>query len=142
MGPLLDCLRTVGGSARPKEVLPWIRARANLPAETLDIPLKSGQSRFYNQVHWARQYLVWEGMLDDTVRGTWKLTPSGWKTHLDDEAAADIVRRHVKISRAAQKATDTGEVKAPEDQDLLPPTIRARRRKSPGCAQKPIAARL
>ena len=39
--------------------------------------------RFENQVHWARQYLVWEGLIDSTRRGIWTLTPLGAKTHLN-----------------------------------------------------------
>ncbi len=59
MALLLDCLRAVGGSARPREVLPWMRERSGLTQVLLDSQLNSGQTRFYNRVHWARQSLVW-----------------------------------------------------------------------------------
>lgn len=64
MGPLLDCLRAVGGSAKPKEVLPWIRERANLPSDALDFTLKSGQAVFTTKfigrgsISFGRDYLT------------------------------------------------------------------------------------
>ena len=56
MGPLLDCLRTLGGSARPREVSDWIAASQKVPAQKREETLKSGEERFHNQVAWARQY--------------------------------------------------------------------------------------
>jgi restriction system protein len=106
MAALLDCLRAVGGSAKPREVLPWIRDQSGVSAEILDSPLKSGQSRFYNQVHWARQYLVWEGLIDDSRHGVWELTPLGWKTHLDARSAGEIVRRRSQLNRESKKVVD------------------------------------
>jgi restriction system protein len=48
MGPLLDCLRAVGGSARPKEVSNWIARELNLPPELTEATIKSGANRFHN----------------------------------------------------------------------------------------------
>lgn len=103
MGPLLDCLRSVGGSARPREVILWIQDHLKVPPEATDTTLKSGQSRFYNQVHWARQYLVWEGLIDDGKRGVWALTQLGWKTQIDDAAARQIFLHRVQLNQAARK---------------------------------------
>jgi hypothetical protein len=44
----------------PREVSDRIAKNLNLPDEVLDETLKSGGSKFHNQVAWARQYLVWE----------------------------------------------------------------------------------
>lgn len=112
MGPLLDCLRAVGGSARPREVLPWLRDRSGQSAAELDSPLKSGQSRFYNQVHWARQYLVWEGLIDDSRHGVWSLTTEGWKRQIDLQAAGELVRRRSQLNRLAARRNEA----APEEE--------------------------
>ena len=61
MEPLLDCLRAVGGSAKPKEVSAWIQRELHLPAEITEATIKSGANRFHNQVQWARQCLAWQG---------------------------------------------------------------------------------
>lgn len=122
LGPVLDCLRAVGGSAKPREVLQWIRERSNVPDEVLDVPLKSGQTRFYNQVHWARQYLVWEGLVDDAKRGVWSLTPLGWKTHLNQEAARGLFLRRVKARSQDDDGPVSGKAeKASAHPDTLPP---------------------
>jgi restriction endonuclease Mrr len=62
-GPLLDALRALGGSAAPREALDRIAATEKVPDTLRNEILKSGQERFYSQVHWARQYLVWEGLI-------------------------------------------------------------------------------
>lgn len=117
MGPLLDGLRAVGGSAKPREVVAWIQRELKVPPEITEPTLKSGGNRFNNQVHWARQYLVWEGLLDDSKHGLWTLTPLGWKTQLDDTAARDLFLRRVKISQDARKQVGSSPVSA-EQSDL------------------------
>ncbi len=57
-GPLLDALRDLGDSGRPREVSARIAKNQSLSDEVLDETLKSGGSKFHNQVAWARQYLV------------------------------------------------------------------------------------
>lgn len=69
-GPLLDALRDLGDSGKPKEISSRIAQNSHIPEEILDETLKSGGSRFYNQVAWARQYLAWEGLLDSSKHGT------------------------------------------------------------------------
>lgn len=128
MGPLLDCLRAVGGSAKPKEVSTWIARELKLGDDVINSVLKSGANRFHNQVQWARQYLVWQGLIDDATRGVWKLTPLGWQTHLDRESArAVFVHRH-QLSKSLPQSLpvepDIAEPDAPppseqQEQDLL-----------------------
>ncbi|WP_274378387.1 restriction endonuclease [Rhodanobacter denitrificans] len=111
MGPLLDALRALGGSAKPQEVSRWIARELGLPPEITEATLKSGANRFHNQVQWARQYLVWQGLLDDSRRGIWTLSPLGWKTHLDEGAARTLFLDRVKIQQAERKqhaTTETG----------------------------------
>lgn len=91
-GPLLDALRDLGDSGRPREVSDRIAKNHNLPDEVLDETLKSGGSRFHNQVAWARQYLVWEGMLESSKHGTWTLTEKGRSAHITESQAAEIFK--------------------------------------------------
>jgi len=79
-GPLLDALRDLGDSGRPREVSARIAKNLNLSDKVLDETLKSGASRFHNQVAWARQYLVWEGLVESSKHGTWTLTEKGRST--------------------------------------------------------------
>lgn len=96
-GPLLDALRDLGDSGRPREVSDRIAKNLNLPDKILDETLKSGGRKFHNQVAWARQYLVWEGFLDSSKHGTWTLTEKGRNAHLTEADARQIFKKWVAI---------------------------------------------
>lgn len=115
MGPTLDALRDLDGSGKPREVADWIVEHLGISDEKLDEMLKSGQTRFYNQVHWARQYLVWEGLLDSSTRGVWSLTPKGYKTSLDYEEAHAIFLKWVKIHAKSRKQNEESETPPASD---------------------------
>ena len=102
-GPLLDALRDLGESGKPKEVSDRIAKNLNIPNKKLDETLKSGGSKFHNQVAWARQYLVWEGLLDSSKYGTWRLTEKGRDTHLTEEKSHKIFLKWVAINLANRK---------------------------------------
>lgn len=102
LGPILDALRSLGGSGKPREVSDWIANSLSIPDLILNQTLKSGESRFHNQVAWARQYLVWEGFLDKDSRGTWALTSLGEKTHLTIEDSKAIVKKWVTVYAKAR----------------------------------------
>lgn len=118
-GPLLDALRDLGDSGRPREVSARIAKSLNLPDELLDQTLKSGGSKFHNQVAWARQYLVWEGLLDSSKHGTWTLTEKGRNAHLGDKEACDIFLKWVSIH--AENRKQKREVQEAEEEFLPPP---------------------
>ncbi len=104
LGPILDALKALDGSGKPREVCDHIAEHCDVPTSILDATLKSGQTRFYNQVHWARQYLVWEGLLDGSTHGVWSLTKSGYEARVDEFDARKIVAKWVKIHAAARKS--------------------------------------
>lgn len=102
-GPLLDALRDLGDSGKPKEVSTKIADNLNLGDSILDETLKSGTNKFHNQVAWARQYLVWEGLLDSSKHGTWKLTEKGKTTILNEEQSRELFLKWVDIHTKARK---------------------------------------
>lgn len=110
MGPLLDALRELGGSGRPKEVVDQIAKRLNIPDSKLEEMLESGTPKFQNQVAWARQYLVWEGLLDASRYGVWALTPEGVKTHLNEKQGHELFLKWVKIHQAARNDKSKKEI--------------------------------
>jgi restriction system protein len=103
-GPLLDALRDLGDSGKPKEVSNKIAENLKLEDSVLDETLNSGINKFHNQVAWARQYLVWEGLLDSSKHGTWKLTEKGKQTTLSEEESRKLFLKWVKIHTKARKA--------------------------------------
>lgn len=98
-GPLLTALRDLGGSASPREALDRIAELENVPDESPNTLLKSGQERFYKQVHRARQCLVWEGLIESGRRGVWSLTPAGRDRTLT--GSNGIERLHMRLLREA-----------------------------------------
>jgi restriction system protein len=112
--PLLDTLRELGDSGRPKEVIEKIADRLNLPDEVLNRTLKNGSSRFANQVHWARFYLAKAGLIDTSRRGVWTLSDSGRHSQLDQEKALHILQE-VQKGFSGDENTDTSVLPAPDE---------------------------
>ena len=117
--PLLQALKDLGGSAAPREALERIAEIEKVPEALRNEILSSGQERFYNQVHWARQYLVWEGLIDSGKRGVWTLTPKGLVTQLDATSAREIFLEQVR-KRAAIKKPTTAASESVVDSDGKP----------------------
>lgn len=103
-GPVLDALRSLGGSGKPDEVVERIAADLGLSDEEQNDLLPSGESRFRNQVAWARFYLVREGLVGSSKRGVWNLTEQGQTTTPTNAQAREIFLRWVKIFQEQRKA--------------------------------------
>jgi restriction system protein len=115
-GPLLDSLRQLGGSAKPREASDKIAENLGLQDSKLNELLNSGQSRFYNQVAWARQYLAWEGLLDTSQHGIWTLSTKGESTRLNDEQSRAIFLKWVDIHRKTRDGKSEIEIIAEQEQ--------------------------
>jgi len=105
-GPLLDALRKLGGSGTPEEAVDQIAKDLGITDAEQDERLTSGESRFKNQVAWARFYLVRDGLLDSSKRGVWSLTDKGQTATLTHEQAKEIFLRMAKIFRV-QRGPET-----------------------------------
>lgn len=133
-GPLLDALRSLGNSGTPTEVLDKIANDLSLSDEKLNETNKSGQSRVYNQVHWARFYLTREGLLDGSERGIWRLTERGRKAKLSSAEALEVFKRlhsAIKVEREAGEADSSESETTPalsESAEQLPPIEEASHR--------------
>jgi restriction system protein len=87
----------------PREASDRIAAALKLPDKQLNATTKTGQDRFYNQVAWARQYLVWEGLLDGSKRGVWTLATTGSQTSLSDEQSRALFLKWVQLHQEARR---------------------------------------
>jgi restriction system protein len=123
MNPLLAALRDLGGSARPGEASQWV-------AEHLGISNaeRSIEHRLYNDIAWARFYLVRSGYIESSKRGVWALTEQGRAAGvLADELINQIIRKvqtptpgtttgsQVSEEQLAEAVTKQTEEAAPED---------------------------
>lgn len=124
-GPLLQALRDLGGSASPREAIERIAEIEKVPESVREVVLKSGQERFYNQVLWARQYLVWEGLIESGVRGIWSLTHLGKNVVLSPEEARQIFLKQVQRHAKLRKPASVSEVRAVEEAGVAADTPQA-----------------
>lgn len=92
--PVVESLKKLGGSAKPKQVYDQIESDYKIPDEVKSIVLKSGETQFHNQVRWAREYLRRGGFIDGSVRGVWTLTESGKTTTFSDSLITSLVSDH------------------------------------------------
>lgn len=72
--------------------------------------MSSGTLRFHNQVCWARQYMVWEGLLSSAHRGIWTLTEKGRNTHLSLEDAQGLFRKWCAIHAEQRNTKKRGKI--------------------------------
>ena len=104
-GPILDALRGLGGSGTPDEVVEKSAQDLKVPEKVQNELISSGESRFRNQIAWARFYLVREGFLDSSRRGVWSLTEQGRNTTLTQKQSREIFLKWVRIFQEQRRAS-------------------------------------
>jgi restriction system protein len=120
MNPILVALKELGGSARPGEVYDWIAQHCDVSDAERSIKNKGGNSRFENQVAWARFYLVRSGYLGSSQRGVWSLTEQGRAAGiLADDGVNDLVRKvhaSLRLTKEVNASPVTMELNAGKEQ--------------------------
>jgi restriction system protein len=107
----VEVLREIGGSGRSAEVADLVLERMNIPESEQEVILKSGQSRVYNQVAWARLYLIRAGLLSSSQRGVWTLTEKGRTAEITDEF---VLRSYRETQRQVQQERKDREAEVEE----------------------------
>ena len=90
--PILEVLRELGGSGTASEIVDRSLDIAKVSEAEQEAVNKNGLSRVKNQVHWARQYLVWSDYLDSSRRGVWSLTDKGTTANLKAFNALEVFK--------------------------------------------------
>lgn len=94
MTPILQALKSLGGSGTIEEINEKVAEIAKLSDEQLEVlhhPNRGGgQTEVEYRLAWARTYLKRYGVLENSSRGVWALTPAGSKLDRVDEK--DVVR--------------------------------------------------
>lgn len=126
--PVIDGLRDLGSSAKPREVYTWIAEHHPIPKEEIESTTKGGQSKFENKVGWARFYLAKGGLIATEQRGVWVLTEKGRKENLSHEDAYNLFksihdgfqREHGQPGEAeTEKTVDEADASAPDEKGYL-----------------------
>ena len=92
--PLLEALRNLGGSGSNSELVDETARIMVLSDEQLDERTGKGQPHFAYRLAWARSHLKKFGLVTNSERGVWSLTPRGSETPSVDPTE---VRRSVRV---------------------------------------------
>ena len=116
IGPVVDAIRELGGSGRPDEVRAVVARDLHISEAEQSEALPSGvQTRFENQVHWARFFLAKAGFIDSSRHGVWTLTEKG---RLLGSVTPEQIRAMVKlVSTQAKTRPDDALESAPGSTD-------------------------
>jgi len=120
--PILSALHVLGGSATIPELVERVIEDMGLPPEVVELT-RPGDSRTVVEYRmaWARTYLKKAGLITNSERGVWSLTPVGQKTtKVDPESIKRQVRAMPGDSSA--EGTEPTDSVMPEDVESTPNT--------------------
>jgi restriction system protein len=113
MNPVLQALKILGGSGTNDEINSKVVEIMNLSDAQLEVihdPERSSQTEVEYRLHWARTYLKKYGLLENSSRGVWALTPKGKTTEkVDPKAVQQFVRAQRQKTKASQKKDEIEE---------------------------------
>lgn len=126
MNPVIQALKMLGGSGTIEEINNKATEIANLSNEQLEVlhdSEKGSQTEIEYRLAWARTYLKKYGILENSGRGVWALTPKGRQT---DKVNGKTVRRSVqgkqkqaKKAKVSQVVDDETDIEATWRDELL-----------------------
>lgn len=112
MDPVIQALKSLGGSGTIEEINNKVAEIAGLTDEQLEVlhdPDKGGATEIEYRLGWSRTWLKLYGVLENSSRGIWALTPTGSKLdRIDPKEVVRVVRAQIK--------------KAHEDEETEEPT--------------------
>jgi len=114
MNPLLAALRMLGGSGTNEEINAKVAEIANISASELEVlhnPEKGGMTEVEYRLMWTRTYLKKFGLITNSSRGVWSLTPKGNEVEKVDER--EVVRT-VRDQMKAEKGNDLDDIEVDE----------------------------
>lgn len=118
MNPLIQALKSLGGSGTVEEIDAKVAEIAGLTDEQLQVlhdPEKSGQTEVEYRLAWTRTYLKKYGVLENSSRGVWALTSKGSQLEkVNPQTVKRFVREQDRLKRDVP-----GEGKALEDDTEL-----------------------
>jgi restriction system protein len=106
--PLLQALHELGSSASVAELEDRVAALLHLSEEDISVIHKGNRTRFSYNLAWARTYLKKFGLITNSSRGVWALTPQGQQTtRVDsDEVRRFVEARNREAAAAAEEETE------------------------------------
>ena len=117
--PAFTALKELGGSGTNDEILNQVIKDLNIPDEVADITHmgKVNQNELSYQLAWARTYLSKYGVIQNSARSVWSITPNfvGVDVLDEKEIVASVVKKNAE--KRNKPATVTTTEDSPEDDD-------------------------
>jgi restriction system protein len=118
--PLIKALKALGGSGRPAEVFEQVAKSEGITEKEQQERLKSGGSRFANQIYFSKQYLLWAGFVASSERGVWALTDAGNALkEMSHEKALEIFKQQHALHQTKTTSKPEAEAEEDEAEDLV-----------------------
>lgn len=103
MNPVLQALKSLGGSGTIEEINTKVVEIAKIPSEQLEVlhsPEKGGITEIEYRLMWTRTYLKIYGVIENSVRGVWSLTEKGSQIQkVDEKDVVRVVREQMKKNK-------------------------------------------
>ena len=119
--PAFTALKKLGGSGTNDEILNQVIKDLNIPDEVADITHmgKVNQSELSYQLAWARTYLSKYGVIQNSARSVWSITPEfvGVDVLDEKEIVASVVKKNAEKRNKTTTTTTTTTDDVPEDDD-------------------------
>lgn len=110
MNPVLSALKLLGGSGTNEEINNKVAEIVNIPAEQLEVlhnPDKGGMTEVEYRLMWTRTYLKKFGLIENSSRGVWSLTPKGSSTDkVSEKEVVRVVREQMKKEKEASSDSE------------------------------------
>lgn len=98
MNPIIQALKKLGGSGTIDEINSKVIEITNIPDDMVEVihdPARGFQTEIEYRLAWTRTYLKRYGVLENSNRGVWALTPQGRQI---DKIDPEVVKRFVRTS--------------------------------------------
>lgn len=117
--PLLESFRNLQGSARNDELVKEVVRTMGLSDEVASVPHGSGGlSEVAYRLAWARTYLKNYGLVENSARGVWALTPKGAMTERVDPNKVVTYVRNLSVNGSDPTSADNVSGAATEPGDV------------------------
>lgn len=115
--PTLTALHKLGGSGSIEEMEREVTTIMNLTEEEANDIHRGNVTKLKYRLAWARNYLKHYGVVENSSRGVWALTPAGTKTNEVDKA--DVNKFVQKLGTNSSGTSETEQDASEDENEIL-----------------------
>ena len=118
--PLLQAVQQLGGSASITEQEDTVAANLRLSEKEISEIHRGTRTKLSYRLAWARNYLKRFGLLENSTRGVWSLTPEGSKCKsVDKEEVKRVVVAMSSAQSGERESSEADETESTWEDSLL-----------------------